>query len=190
MKIVGVESLTYGVEDMVVARKFWGDFGLELIDESGDRLVFATAERTKMIIRPIDAPDLPPAVSDGSTVRIYTWGVEAQSDLDEIEAELSKDRKVTKLADGAIQAVDPNGYTIAFQVTARIAVEPEPSEFNRPGASDRVDHRGKTYTQAAPQEIGHVVVFSPNLKEATEFYMDRLQFRMSDAYPDFGHFLR
>ena len=190
MKIVGVESLTFGVEDKALAAKFWDDFGLELIEDSDNSLVYATEERTTMIVNPIDDPELPPAVSEGSTVRLYTWGVEAQSDLDEIRDELAKDRQVTVADDGTVATVDPNGYPIAFQVTKRQPVVPEPADYNRPGAHDRRDIRAKAYTKASPQIIGHVVVFSPNLDETTELYMDRLQFRMSDRYPDFGHFLR
>lgn len=189
MKIVGPEGVTYGVEDMDVARRFWTDFGLTLSEEAGDRLVFETAAGSQVVLRHKDAEDLPPPVVDGPTAREITWGVEKASDLQEI-ADALWDVNSLRVEDDVVRVVDPNGYTMAFRETRMRTLEIEPNEYNDPAAPGRVDRRAKVYAQATPQFLEHVVFFGPKLDEAEAFYTERLQFRQTDRYPGDSIFLR
>jgi catechol 2,3-dioxygenase-like lactoylglutathione lyase family enzyme len=189
MKILGPERVTYGVDDLAVAKKFWSDFGLALTEESPDRLLFETVERTSIEVRPIDAPDLPPAVVPGNTARVIAWGVESEADLEEIAAALGRVTDV-RFEDDVVRASDPNGYAIAFIVSHRVPIEPAEIDYNRPAAPARVDRRAEIYRKATPQTMAHVVVQAPKLDEAEAFYREVLDFRLTDSYPGFGIFLR
>ena len=46
MNIVGVESLIYGSEDLEAAKRFYGDWGLDLVAETADGADFALADGT------------------------------------------------------------------------------------------------------------------------------------------------
>jgi catechol 2,3-dioxygenase-like lactoylglutathione lyase family enzyme len=189
MKILAPEWITYGVEDMDAARRFWTDFGLNLAEKKADSLVFETVEKSKVVIRPKDAEDLPPAVIGGSTAREITWGVESADDLKAI-ADALWDINSLRVEDDVVRVVDPNGYPMAFRqsVTQKIAAVDQ--EYNEPGAVTRIDRRARTYDRATPQLMEHVVFFSPKLEEAEEFYRDRLQFQLTDRYPSDSIFLR
>ncbi len=75
--------------------------------------VFATPAGQTIHLLPIDDPSLPSAPDgDGSTVRQTVWGVDTADDLEALGAELSKDRDVTRAADGTLSTVDESGFAI------------------------------------------------------------------------------
>lgn len=189
MKILAPECVTYGVEDMSAARRFWTDFGLTLTEDADDRLVFETVEKSQVIVRPKDADDLPPAVVEGSTAREVTWGVEKTGDLQEI-ADAMWDINSLRVEDDVVRVTDPNGYAMAFRVSETQKIAIEPNQYNDPGAAGRVDRRGTMYDRATPQIMEHVVYFAPKLDEAEAFYTERLQFRLTDRYAGDSFFLR
>ena len=190
MKILGLESVTFGVDDVATARRFWNDFGLSEVANGADNAVFETREKATIVVRAIDDPDLVPAPVEGNTAREFTWGLETQAEVDAIADELARDHQITRSGDGAIPAVDPVGYGIAFRVSRRVAVEPEPPEINPPGAVTRVNKRARVYDKAAPLHLSHMVILVPNIEETKDFYVDRLGFKLTDSYPGRGYFLR
>ena len=91
-------------------------------------------------------------------------------DMDEgrgkkIADEITKDRQVVRDDDGAVHAIDPVGYGIAFRASRRIAVEAEKQEINTPGAAGRIDKRARVYDKAAPIHLSHMVIAVPNPEE-------------------------
>ena len=189
MKILAPEWITYGVEDMDAALRFWTDFGLDLVENTDDKLTFETVEKSRVVIRPKDAEDLPPAVVDGSTAREITWGVERADDLKEI-ADALWDINSLKVEDDVVKVIDPNGYPMAFRQSVTREIAPSEQEYNEPGAITRINRRAKIHDRAKPQLMEHVVFFGPKLEEAEEFYRDRLQFQLTDRYPGDSIFLR
>ncbi len=189
MKILAPEGVTYGVEDMAEAKRFWTDFGLVLTEEAPDRQVFETAEGSQVIVRPKDADDLPEAVIEGPTAREITWGVEGPADLKEI-ADALRDINSLQVEDDVVRVIDPNGYAMAFRQTRTRKLAGERNEYNDPGTPGRVNKRGAIYDRATPQLMEHVVFFGPRIDEAEAFYTERLQFRISDRYPGDSIFLR
>lgn len=189
MKILGPETVTFGVDDMATAGKFWTDFGLSKAEETNDRVVFETAQKTTIEIRPIAAPDLPPALIPGSTAREITWGVETEDDLDEAAARLGRLTDVD-IADGVVRAVDPNGYAIALTLSRRQPIDVVPVGYNAPSLPGRIDRRADVHERATPQTIAHVVLQAPKLDQAVDFYREALDFRLTDVYPERGVFLR
>ncbi len=190
MKILGLESVTFGVDDMATARRFWSDFGLSEVANGADGAVFETREKATIVIRAIDDPGLAPAPVEGNTAREFTWGLETQEEVDAVADALAKDRQVVRDDDGAVHATDPVGYGIAFRASRRIGVEAEKQEINTPGAVTRINKRARVYDKAAPIHLSHMVIAVPNLEETRDFYVDRLGFKLTDSYPGRGHFLR
>lgn len=190
MRVTTLDSVTYGVPDLGLAKRFWLDFGLSLDEEDQRRLQFSSQDASTVEIRHADDASLPPRIEDGPGVREATFGVAAQDDLDAIAAELTKDREITVDDDGTIHTLDPLGIGVAFRVSrCRPVTAPEP-QFNVPGRHGRVNARGRIYKSAKPLEMTHVVFMIPETKREIDFYVGRLGFRISDAYPGRGYFLR
>ena len=40
MSVLGIDEITYGVDDLATCRRFFLDWGLKLVEEATDRLVF------------------------------------------------------------------------------------------------------------------------------------------------------
>ncbi|MDT1847829.1 glyoxalase, partial [Acinetobacter baumannii] len=62
------------------------------------------------------------------------YGVTDAAALQQIAAELEKDRPVTRLADGSIEAADDMGFVLGFQVSVRRPLDLPAEAINAPGA--------------------------------------------------------
>lgn len=186
MTITGIDAVTFGVEDVAEATRFLEDWGVKRAGAG----VYRCANRAEVRIRPVDAPDLPQAFEEGSTLREILWGVDSQRALDAIRRELARDRELRADRDGTLHTVDDAGMAIAFRVTKRIKLKGKPLGFNTPGAPGRIDKPTTYYERATPQEISHVVIGVPDMKKVESFYMKRLGFRVSDRYAGRAVFLR
>ena len=186
MTITGIDAVTFGVEDMARATRFLDDWGVK---RAGDG-VYRCADRSELRVKPLDAPDLPPANEAGSTLREIVWGVDTRRALDAIRKELARDRDVRIDRSGTLHTVDDAANAIAFRLTKRIKLKAPPLGFNAPGAPGRVDKPTTYYERATPQEISHVVIGVPDTKALESFYVKRLGFRVSDRYAGRAVFLR
>jgi catechol 2,3-dioxygenase-like lactoylglutathione lyase family enzyme len=190
MNVTRLDSVTYGVEELNAAKRFWSDFGLSLLEETAQRLLFSSQDQATVEVRLTDDPALPPRFEKGTGVREATFGVRSADDLAVIANELSKDREVRQDADGTIHTLDPLGIGIAFRLSrCRKVTAPEP-RFNMPGRTGRLNRRGILYKCAKPLEMSHVVFMVTDAEIERAFYVDRLGFRISDGYPGRGYFLR
>lgn len=186
MTVTGIDAVTFGVEDMAEATHFLEDWGVRKAATG----VYRCADQSEVRIRASRAPELPPAIEPGSTLREITWGVDSKRTLDTIRRELAKDRDVQVERDGTLRTVDDGGMAIAFRITKRIKLKAKPLGFNTPGAPGRVDKPTTYYVRATPQEISHVVIAVPDLNVVEAFYVKRLGFRVSDRYSGRAVFLR
>ena len=191
MEILGLESLTYGVVDMDTCSRFNEDFGLELVETSAACTTFRTEENATIILRKENDPTLPPAVTSGSQLRQLVWSVSSADVLEQIAAELSKDRDVTRDDNGTLWTLDPMGYGLGFCVTQMQAAIDEPVQLNTLGNPVRVNTRFQFSEKAKILHLGHVVIHAPNLQETYEFYTKRLGFVLTDSFATGqGYFLR
>ena len=190
MEIIGLDSIVYGVENMADCVRFNEDFGLEKVDSSAKGATFKTVDNATVVLRPINDPTLPPAVTPGSQLRQMIWGVSSARALDAIGAELSKDRPVKRDAEGTLWSTDPIGFGIGFRIAQHQLIVAESVPVNVPGRPARINTRFKFTERPAVLHLGHVVVHCQNLEESTAFYRDRLGFKLSDWFPDMGQFLR
>ena len=183
---MGIDAVVFGVTDMAEARRFLDDWGVRPVAIAPDRLVYATRDGGEVIVRPHDAPDLPPAIEPGNTVREIVWGAETPAALTAGIAKLD----VRSGADGMPRTTDPNGMSLAFRVSRRRPVTVTPTPANAPGTPQRIDRRSPVHDHAEPIQLGHVVLFAAAFPAMRAFYTERMGFTVSDEYPGHGVFLR
>ncbi len=193
MNIIGPDYLVFGVDDVAACTQYLTDYGLDPIDvsEAGGR--FEALDGTGVEIRHKDDPALPPSLGTANMLRETVYGVADASVLDQIEAELGKDREVKRLADGSLTAFDDSGFALRFQVTVRRDFDLPGELVNAPGAPPL---RGPNIVGAdenaviKPRMLSHVVYFVPDSAKAEAFYVDRLGFVVTDRFLNTGPFLR
>jgi catechol 2,3-dioxygenase-like lactoylglutathione lyase family enzyme len=180
MKILGIDSVVYGVTDLAGGIRFFQDWGLKETAPGS----FETASGQHIVLKDAASAGLPAAIEPGSSVREVVWAADNAASLKEIAAELARDREVRSDPDGTIHSVDDSSFAIAFRVAA-----PRPTASTAPS---RLNHPLDLPRRVAPKRIGHVVYNVPaaTVEKASAFYLDRLQFRLSDRAFDLGDFMR
>ncbi len=184
MKINRVESLIYGVGDMDIGVRYFQDWGLQQKSTSADRSEFGMPSGQTVVLRLATDAALPKSPFGGPTVREVVWGVDTQASLKELHDELKRDREVKVDADGTLHTHDDLGFGIGFRVQNGVApARTEGARMNKPYDPPR---------SASPQRMGHVVysIKRADQQKAADFYMKRLQFRMTDHTEDLGDFMR
>jgi catechol 2,3-dioxygenase-like lactoylglutathione lyase family enzyme len=185
MAITGIDAVTFGVEDLDAAKRFFADWGLKQVASTANGARFETLDGGTVDVRPIGDPSLPPAMEAGSTLREIVWGTDTDADV-----AVLADKLKAKPQDGMVRCVDPNGLTIGIRKSRRRPVKIEATSVNAPGAPARVDRASPIYDSATPITIGHLVLFTGDLDAANTFYTERLGFQLSDRYPGDAVFLR
>lgn len=185
MPIVGLEAVVYGVDDVNLSARFLADFGLETRDAGAAGAMLAVAgEGTRVELRKMADPNLPAAVEPGSTLREIVWAVSDKASLQDVAAELQRDRDIKEDADGGLHVVGPTGFGLAFVVTkARREVAPPARSAH--SANERLNG----YERAVPDHLGHMGVYTPDIEEMAAFYK-RLGFTVSDVIKGAGIFVR
>ncbi len=187
MNILGLDALVFGVDDPAACRQYLVDYGLK---DAGGGLCEAL-DGTAVVVRAQDDATLPPSLGTASMLRETVYGVADASTLDAVEAELRRDREVTR-RDGVVRCVDDMGFALAFQVSVRRPIRLAAETVNAPGAAPQ---RGPNAIgvapdmPAVPRTLSHVVYFVPDAARAEAFYA-RLGFVCTDRFTGVGPFLR
>ncbi|MBL0420651.1 VOC family protein [Ramlibacter sp. AW1] len=189
MSVLGIDEVTFGATDLPKCRQFFLDWGLQLVDEQSDQLVFESLNGCRVLVAASDKPGLPAGLEPDPTLREVVWGVQDESDLQTYRSRIESEPGFVQ-ADGRIGCTDPNGLAVRLQVTRKRAVDLECAALNTWGSRKRVDQPSPAYERATPIEVGHVVLFVTDLKSTTDFYIQKLGFVLSDQYPERGSFLR
>jgi len=193
MKIIGVESVIYGAEDVDAATRFHVDWGLELTHKGPAGSDFKLPDDTTVHVRRSDDACLPPASVPGSTAREVIWGVADKATLEAIGAELSTDREVTADPDGTVHSHDNLGYRLGFRLSTR---KPKPvslPETNTVWNAPRIDKRAALFSRppVRQQRMFHVVYWAPgDVESHANFYLDRLGFQLTESVKGIGFFMR
>ena len=193
MQISGLDYLVFGVDDLVGAQRYLEDFGLAPVDQDETGGLYEALDGTGIILRKRDDPRLPEALSTRSMLRQQVLGVRDASAIDAMEAELAKDRRVTRLADGSIEFRDPLGFNLKVQITRRRPLDLPAEKINAPGApAQRAANEIGVWEDmpARPRSLSHVVLFVPDMDKIVAFYTGRLGFRITDVLTGAGPFLR
>ncbi len=192
MKIIGIDQLIYGANDLNAAIKFMQDFGLKEVLHHDEGHYFETLDGSGILVAEADHPQLPPKLASITQLRKMVYGVADQATLDAIYTELSRDRHVKILDQGALETVDDAGITIGFQISIRRELDLPVEKINAPGAPHQraYNQLGVDQTiQIQPRTIAHTAIFVPDVIKAEQFYVQRLGFRVSDRLGG-GPFLR
>ncbi|MGH7088705.1 MAG: VOC family protein [Stellaceae bacterium] len=193
MSIIGIESLVYGAEDAAAAIRFFEDFGLPRTggaNGSAGSADFRLAEGSAVLIRAAEDPTLPSAAAPGSGPREVMWGVDTLQALGRIAAELARDREVGRGNDGTVHARDDSGLAIGFRLYERTPPLDPPQAENGLTAIRRWNQLRKWYRRARPQVLHHAVFGVPDVDKAVAFYVQRLDFRVTDMIRNVGVFMR
>jgi len=184
LNINRLESLTYGVEDLEGCKRYYDDWGLTATAEGQHGIDYILPSGQSVRLRSAGDRSLPKPVEGGSTIREITWGVEDATSLDAVGAALSRDRDLSDNGD-VLRTLDPWQMGVAFCV-ARPGTTPVHAAMR--GRNQTIEIRERI----RPRRIGHVVLNIPpsKMEQTSEFYLDRLQFRLSDRVIQFGEFLR
>ena len=193
MRIVGPDELVFGVDAPAACRSFLADYGLMEAPAPDGAHFFEALDGTGFTLRRRDDPALPAPLRTGSMLRLTVWGVEDQASLDAIEAELSRDRKVDRAADGTLRCQDDAGFEIAFRITTRRKLDLPAEMINSPGARPGRPANvigANQDAEARPRTLSHIVYFVPDMDKMANFYIDRLKFVVTDKFNNAGPFLR
>ncbi len=189
MNIIGPDQLVFGVDDVEACEKCLADYGLDPVG-SGE---YAALDGTSILIRPRDDETLPAGLETSTMLRKTVYGVADDATLDQVAAELGKDREVKRLADGSLESVDDLGFALGFRVTVRRALQLPGEMVNSPGAPVQRPENVigcDPSMEARPRTLSHVVYFVPDAKKGEAFYADRLGFVTTDRFTNAGPFMR
>ncbi len=188
MGIQGIDEITYGSADLRACRQFFDDWGLALVADEGQRLVFETLNGCRVVVADPATPGLPAGLEPDPTLREVVWGVTDAASLAAVREALRT--RPGFVDDGKrVGCTDPNGLAVRFQVSVKRPVDVHGTPSNTWDRRDRVDQPGTVYERARPIEVGHVVFFVADLDAVQSFYA-ALGFVASDRYPGRGAFLR
>lgn len=193
MNIIGPDYLVFGVDDVAACCEYLAAFGLKPTDVTAAGGLFEALDGTGIIIRHTSDPSLPAPLPTSNRLRQQVYGVRRAGDLDVIEAELSRDRRVVRLSDGSIELKDDHGFELKFQVTIRRELVMPAEKINAPGApAQRQPNEIGVWEDmpALPRTLSHVVLFVPDTDVAARFYCERLGFVITDTLTGAGPFLR
>jgi catechol 2,3-dioxygenase-like lactoylglutathione lyase family enzyme len=183
MNFVGIESVLFATQDLTLARRLLRDWGLSKIRDTGTGVIFETGNGAQVVVRRDTAKGLPPPLSGGSKFRQFVLGVRSQRELDDLGAELARDRAVSVAADGTLATTDDSGINIGFRLWHHGKRRtPSATQWNAPGRRLRVDRESPRYPGARPYQMGHIVFSVPDTRSAESFYRKRLGFWLTDRY--------
>lgn len=194
MKIIGLETLVFGVENLGDCAQYLKDYGLIAVREDAQGGRYEALDGTAVELALASDPTLPPVMPNGCLLRKTVLAVADAATLDAIAAELGKDREVKRLADGSLESVDDAGFTLGFALSQRRALNRvgeisnlPGSPFQRPANHLGVDaHAGPIHAST----LSHIVYFVPDVVKAEAFYVERLGFRCADRFTGVGPFLQ
>jgi len=189
MNLLGIDEITFGATDLARCRKFFSDWGLQLVDEDAQRLIFESLNGCRVIVAASDTPGLPPGIEPDPTLREVVWAVENAAVLDHFRHRL-QDAPGFVDTGARVGCTDPAGLALRIQVTRKRPIAVACARVNTWNDRSRVDQASPAYERATPIEVGHVVFFVADLAKVTAFYIERLGFVLSDSYPGRGSFLR
>ncbi len=190
MAIVGIRRITYGVDDLAEAARFFKDFGLEAARADDQGIDYVLPDESSVCLRLAGDASLPPRFEEGAGVRQVTWAVDTMESLQALEAAVGTDRTVTRLGPSAIAFHDDAGVPLVLEVATPRPVHSQVEQVNAPGRIERWNRNRPWYDKASPKVMQHVVFAHPDVRKAAAFYVNRLGFRISDIQDGAGYFLR
>ena len=189
MRIQGIDEITFGAADLGRCRQFFTDWGLTLVTEEAQELVFESLNGCRVRVAHSDKPGLPAGIEPDPTLREVVWAVDSPAALEEARQRLTGQPGFVDSGE-QVGCTDPNGLALRLQLSRKRPLQLACALTNTWGSRQRVNQPSPAYDRATPVEVGHVVFFVKDLASTTAFYEDCLGFVVSDRYPGRGHFMR
>ncbi|RIX71500.1 glyoxalase, partial [Acidovorax cavernicola] len=142
MSVLGIDEITYGADDLSSCRRFFLDWGLTLVQEQADRLVFECLNGCRVIVVDSQCSDLPAAIEDGPTLREVVWGAQSEADVQRFAQSVRDLPGFVQLAGeqgGRVGCTDPNGMAVRLQVTRKRDIEIKDAEYNTWNRKGRIN---------------------------------------------------
>lgn len=190
MAILGIHTLTYGVESLAECQRFFEDFGLPLESASEQNAVFRLPNGAGVVLRTLGDPELPLSSIQGAGVREVIWGVDEPAALKRLAEDLATDRELRVDDDGAVRFLSDFGVPMGLQLFRQRPVQSAPELSNAPGRIARLNQHRRWRERALPKVISHVVFAAPEFVQGAAFMRERLGFRLTDEQVGFGLYLR
>lgn len=188
MPIRNLQYYAVTVPDLELGKKFYTDFGLELVTETNDKLVFRCFGR--------DQDQLFLLKGEKRKFHHICFGC-AEEDLEGI---------TQRLSDMEIEFVEPtSGFSsegLWFKdfegMLTRIIVaneapvrEGKVAIYNDPNNKERIAERTELANDPAvlPRRLGHIVLFTTDPDKKVEFYSSAFDMKVSDSIKDFLRFM-
>lgn len=190
IRINGIASLIYGVDDVAEAARFFSDFGLHAEGRSDAAVLFRLPDGATVLILHRDDTALPATTMIGSGVRRIVWGLERQEDVDALAEDLARDCPLRLADDGTVEFETDFGLAMGLRLFAKRPVVAATLPSNCPGNIQRMNVPRRWRERAYPKSINHVVHAIPDFERGTAFLRERLGFRLSDEQVGFGRYLR
>uniref|UniRef100_A0AAU3GMZ0 VOC family protein n=1 Tax=Streptomyces sp. NBC_01401 TaxID=2903854 RepID=A0AAU3GMZ0_9ACTN len=193
MGIQRIESVTYGVEDLDQCVRFFEDFGLALLDRTGERATFETLAGQTLHLDTVPDPSWPVPLEDTPTIREVVWGVDTPEQLKTLVAAVAEDREVTTTADGTHHSVDETGFGLGLTLAKPRALSaPGTRSPNVSGNVRRWNESLGPVGRVRPLRMCHVALNIPKAgqEQAVAFYVERLGFRPTDIVKPMGTFMQ
>lgn len=190
MSINGIATLIYEVDDFASAIRFYGDFGLKEEQSSENEVKYRLPDGSSVVLRRKGDSDVSLQSTSEKGVREVIWGVDSKESLRALGAELQTDREVREDPDGTLHTNDDQGIAIGFRVFDRRSFESISVPTNGVGDIQRWNQSRYPYDRAEPKLMHHVVFGVPDVDTAIRFYIDRLNFRITDISRRLGVFMR
>jgi catechol 2,3-dioxygenase-like lactoylglutathione lyase family enzyme len=164
-------DITLGVPDPETLATFWTRRGLGL-----DGSCLGTPDRPRQIVL-VEGPY--------RHLAALHLGCESSADLAAIATRLARLGIATEATGTTLVCSDPVfGHRVVVDVVGREPIQAGPARaVNGPGRAGRLTKRADVIAEAAPRpprRVGHIVLGTPHVEEASAFYLDGLGFRVSD----------
>lgn len=190
IRINGIVSLIYGVDELPECTRFFVDFGLHLESCSEQESLFRLPDRSTVVLRHRYDPVLGETSMVGSGVRKVVWGLDTAEELDWLANDLKQDHEVVHDSQGGLSFVTDFGVAMGLELFARRPVAGTSAPSNSTNNIQRMNVPRRWRERALPKAINHVVMAIPDFERASVFMRDRLGFRLSDEQVGFGKYLR
>lgn len=190
IRINGIASLVYGVDDLAESTRFFADFGLHLETAGADESLFRLPDGATVVLRRQDDPRLPATTMVGAGVRRVVWGLDRADELEALADDLGRDCPLRRTQDGGVEFETDFGMAMGLRLFARRSLFAATPPSNCPGNIQRMNVPRRWRERAYPKSISHVVHAIPDFARGTAFMRERLGFRLSDEQVGFGQYLR
>jgi catechol 2,3-dioxygenase-like lactoylglutathione lyase family enzyme len=191
MAIIGIQAITYCVDDVALCTRFLDDFGLPIHENSNEEVSFLLPDNSRVLLRSLERYPVQGSRIVGPGVHEVIWGVDTHCALDKLISGLERDREVRRDTDGTAHFICDDGIAMGLRVWAdkkpvRTTTEP----VNSPGNINRMNVNRRWIARAYPKCMQHVVFMSKDFEASFAFIRDRLGFRLSDHQRSLGIFAR